>query len=589
MARRANIPAPSTIGGRLALTYALLVAAALGVFGVLLAREVGRIRYDALRAELASEARLGLALAGAELDLGRPSGLQPLAEGMGRELAGRVSIVHGDGDVDLVADSQASADVVRSQVGWTDFALARMNGQHEAVHQNVDGPEMLFVAAAAGPEGPVVRVGKPLAPVQDAIRKVQRLALLGALGAAAVVAAAGFGVAQRIARPIGDLRRQAMAVAAGDLHHSEQPATTRELGDLARAFNDMVRRLSSSVRSLEGVQRRMETTLLNLTDGVVLTDGGGILLDRNPAATRMLGAGAGAEGQAFVTVARDYELDALLTAALTGPQPIVHGTVRHGPSGRVFDVTARRIEAPVETLGLVVMRDVTEMQRLETVRQEFVANVSHELRTPIASIRAAAETLGAGALREPELAAELLDGIVRESERLNALVEDLLDLARMESGRMAFRIEAADAAALVREGAARLRAQAERAGLALEAEAPDGLPPVLADPARIEQVLLNLVHNAIKFTPAGGVVRVSARKAGDGVEISVEDNGVGVDADDLPRLFERFYKADKARQTAGTGLGLAIAKHIVQGHGGEIRVESRPGAGSRFSFTLPVV
>lgn len=581
------LPAPATIGGRLALTYAVLVAAALGIFGLLLAREVGRIMSDELRAGLEREARLGAQLALGELEIGGPWLMQPLVDRMGATLDGRVTVVTGASE--LVSDSQVDPALVRSQVGWTDFALARMSGVHTAVHRNGDGEQMLFVAVAeGGPDGVVMRVGKPLAPVGEAIRKVQRMALLGALAAAALVGAAGVGVAQRIARPIGDLRRQAMAVAAGGVGQSVEPATTRELGDLARAFNLMLRQLTTSVGTLERVQRRMETTLVNLTDGVVLTDARGILLDRNPAASRMLDAGPEAEGQAFVTVARDHELDAMLNGALTGPDPVLHGPVRHGPSGRIFDVTAQRIESPSETLGLVVMRDVTEMQRLESVRREFVANVSHELRTPIASIRAAAETLQAGAIEEPELAAELLDGVIRESARLTALVEDLLDLARMESGRMAFRMEAADPAAMVNAGAQRLRAQAERAGLRIEVDAPDGLPKVVADPARIEQVLLNLVHNAIKFTPAGGTVRVSARQAGETVEIVVEDNGVGVDAEELPRLFERFYKVDRARQSTGTGLGLAIAKHIVQGHGGEIRAESRAGQGSRFIVSLPL-
>lgn len=586
--RKISFLAPPTIGGRLALTYALVVAAVLALFGFLLAREIGGIMADRLRTELEQEARLGAQLALGELEIGGSWLMQPLVDRMGATLDGRVTVVTGPND--LVSDSRTTPEIVRSQVGWTDFALARTQGVHTAVHRDVDGQEMLFVAVAeGGPDGVVMRVGKPLAPIDTVIDRVRRLAFLGTLAAAALVGGIGFGVAQRIARPIGELRRQAMAVAAGELGHSVEPATTRELGDLARSFNLMVRQLTTSVQSLERIQRRMETTLVNLTDGVVLTDSRGILIDQNPAAETMLGSGSEAHGRSFVTVARDHELDALLRDALDGPESIRHGAVRHGPSGRVFDVTAQRIDAEDETLGLVVMRDVTEMQRLESVRREFVANVSHELRTPIASIRAAAETLQAGALEEPDLADELLSGVIRESDRLNALVEDLLDLARMESGRMGFRLAPTDASVLVQAGAARLRTQAEQAGLQVTVDAPEGLPAVMADPARVEQVLLNLIHNAIKFTPAGGTIRLTVRPLGSYVEVAVEDNGVGVEPEDLPRLFERFYKADKARQSAGTGLGLAIAKHIVQGHGGDIGAEPLPGGGMRFWFTLPVV
>jgi two-component system phosphate regulon sensor histidine kinase PhoR len=585
--RGIRLPAPSTIGGRLALTYALVAALVLAVFGLLLAREVGDIMSERLRTELEQEARLGAKLAIAELEIGGPWLMQPLVDRMGETLGGRVTAVVGPSE--QLWDSQTTPDVVRSQVGWTDFALARKQGMHTIVHPNIDGEQMLFVTVAdGGPDGVVLRVGKPLAPIEAAIDRMRRLAVLGALAAATLVGAIGFGVAQRISRPIGDLRRQAIAVAAGELSHSVEPASTRELGDLARAFNLMVSRLAVTVSSLERIQRRMETTLVNLTDGVVLTDGRGIVLELNPAAVAMLSASEKAKGQAFVTVARDYEMDALLRDALTGAEPIRHGTVRHGPSARVFDVTAQRIESTTETLGLVVIRDVTEMQRLETVRREFVANVSHELRTPIASIRAAAETLQAGATEEPVLAGELLDGVIGEADRLNGLVEDLLDLARLESGRMVLRSVPTDPAAIVESGVARLRTQVDRAGLNLVVDAPNGLPPVLADQARIEQVLLNLIHNAIKFTPAGGTIEVSARQDGRVVEIIVADSGIGVDAEDLPRLFERFYKVDRARQSTGTGLGLAIAKHIVQGHGGDISAERRPGGGTAVRFTLPI-
>jgi two-component system, OmpR family, phosphate regulon sensor histidine kinase PhoR len=221
------------------------------------------------------------------------------------------------------------------------------------------------------------------------------------------------------------------------------------------------------------------------------------------------------------------------------------------------------------------------------VRREFVANVSHELRTPLASIKALVETLEAGAIDDPAVSADFLGRINGEVDRLAALVDELLDLGRLESGRVGLRLELLDPADLLRRGSERLRPQTERAQLQLTVSVPDGLPPVLGDRARIEQVLLNLVHNAIKFTPAGGRIDVKGEARDGYLSVSVTDTGIGMSESELQRVFERFYKADRSRRSDGSGLGLAIAKHIVLGHQGAITATSEEGVGSTFGFTLP--
>jgi two-component system phosphate regulon sensor histidine kinase PhoR len=254
---------------------------------------------------------------------------------------------------------------------------------------------------------------------------------------------------------------------------------------------------------------------------------------------------------------------------------------------RTIEATAGPVAGFNEPHAIVLLRDVTELRRLETVRREFVANVSHELRTPIASIKAMVETLEAGAIEDRDLTYDFLNRMVGESDRLAALVDDLLDLGRLELGRVTLHIEPLDPADLLNRAVERLRPQTERARVSLTTAIPAGLPRVAADRARIEQVVLNLVHNAIKFTPAGGSISVTASPGDAELVVSVQDTGAGIAPEELGRLFERFYKVDRSRRSEGTGLGLAIAKHIVQAHDGSIWVESEVGKGSRFYFTLP--
>jgi two-component system phosphate regulon sensor histidine kinase PhoR len=289
-----------------------------------------------------------------------------------------------------------------------------------------------------------------------------------------------------------------------------------------------------------------------------------------------------------VEVARDHELAEMVTQVLAADDQVLERVVRHGRSGRTLQAAARRLDTAGERIGVVVLRDITELRRLEGVRRDFVANVSHELRTPLTSIRVLVETLESGAMHDPEVSTDFLARIIAEVDRLALLVDDLLDLARIESERIRLAPEEIAPAELIAHVVERIGPQTERAGLRIEVAAAAKPPPVYADRERIDQVLLNLMHNAVKFTPVGGVITLGAEDGGDVVRFEVRDTGVGISPDDLPRIFERFYKADRARHSQGTGLGLAIAKHIVQAHGGEIWAESNPGGGTIVRFTLPV-
>ena len=261
------------------------------------------------------------------------------------------------------------------------------------------------------------------------------------------------------------------------------------------------------------------------------------------------------------------------------------------PSARVLQVHALPLELAGDERGLVmVLHDLTELRRLEQVRTEFVANVSHELRTPLTAIHGYLETLLGGALEEQEHARKFLEIVFRHTERLGRLIDDLTELSNIELGKVTLRLDAVRLDEVVESVVAIIRPRASAGGVAVTSGAGPDVPAVRADHDRLVQILLNLVDNAVKYTPRGGAVRIVARRgAGGMVEVVVEDTGVGIPQADLPRITERFYRVDKARsrELGGTGLGLAIVKHLVHAHGGELAIESEPGEGTIVRFTLP--
>ena len=334
----------------------------------------------------------------------------------------------------------------------------------------------------------------------------------------------------------------------------------------------------------ESERDRLATLVAGLVDAILIIDPGERVRLANPAAERMLAAGP-LIGRRVIEVVRDHEVLDAIVRARGGSEVIVQ--VERAEPQRLLRVVARRLEGGDL---LVTIHDLSAVRRLETMRADFVANVSHELRTPIATLKAIAETLQGGAIDDRAAARDFVSRMQEEIDGLAQLVQELLSLARVESGADRLGLAEIDPGQLLRDAARRMSALAERADVALEFEAAVDLPCVLADSERIGQVLANLVHNAVKFTPAGGRVSLSATAAGTQVELAVRDTGSGIDRADLDRIFERFYKSDRSRASGGTGLGLAISKHIVLAHGGEIRASSDgPGRGATFTFTLTAV
>jgi two-component system phosphate regulon sensor histidine kinase PhoR len=371
-------------------------------------------------------------------------------------------------------------------------------------------------------------------------------------------------------------------VAAGSFDQRVQGGGGAEVRDLAAGFNDMAAQLRETVDALASEHSRLEALLAAGADGLLALDRIGVVCYLNPAAEALFGRG---EGRSIAEAARNHELTMVVRKALA-EQRSERAVVRLEPRDLWLQAIASPIQGGGDWALLLILHDITEVRRAETTRRDFVANVSHELRTPLAGIKAVVETLRDGAIDDPDTAAEFLLRVDEEVDRLVHLVEELLQLARIESGTAPMVMTDVPPRDLLVACVGRFQHQAERAGVTLDLNVPD-LPQIHADPDRLGQAVGNLVHNAIKFTAPGGTVSIEATARFGVIEIRVSDTGSGIDPADLPRIFERFYVADRARSRRGTGLGLAIVKHVVRAHGGNITVESRLGAGSTFTITLP--
>lgn len=402
----------------------------------------------------------------------------------------------------------------------------------------------------------------------------------------------------RMSGQVASVLAEAAAVLArlgqGDFSRRVLPAPgdLADVRDLAEQVNRMSHRLQAHLEALGRESMRLEAVLANMAEGVVILDAAHRIVLMNPPAERLFGVPfSEARGRDHLEITHNFDLESRLARVLAGGGAETFELRRAQPEEQVLAGRLVRLgrEGDEPAGALLVLHDITRFRRLERMRTEFVANVSHELRTPLTSIRGFTETLLEEDL-DPDTRRQFLETIRREAGRLSDLIEDLLDLSRIESGQMSFRPGPVAVATLVADVIDRHRRRAEAAGLALEADVPDSLPSVWGDRNRLTQVLHNLIDNAIRYTPGGGRVTVRAEAGSDGyVTVSVADTGPGIPREHLPRLFERFYRVDRARSrsSGGTGLGLSIVKHIVELHGGTVSVTSELGKGSTFRFTVP--
>lgn len=355
--------------------------------------------------------------------------------------------------------------------------------------------------------------------------------------------------------------------------------------NLSNAIASLKTAFDLRLSTLDSDNARLSTVLEQLTDGVIIADANGLIQFANPAAKKLFEI-SDASGHSVTEVVRNHQLvDAWRRCQQTRE---VQSESVELPARRQF-LQLIAIPDAHASGSLLLVQDLTRVRRLETVRRDFISNVSHELRTPLASLKALTETLQNGALADPDAGPRFLGRISAEVDALTQMAQELLDLSRIESGQVELILAPLAPKSLINSAVDRMRMQAERAGLKLLVKCENDLPNIRADKSRLEQVLVNLMHNAVKFTKPGGDIVLEAGSVSGGVRFAVRDSGIGIPAESLSRIFERFYRVDKSRTGSGTGLGLSISKHIVEAHGGKIWAESEEGRGSAFYFEIPVV
>ena len=523
-------------------------------------------------------------------------GQKPLAEitrEEGQAAGARATVIDPTGKV--LADSEADPSTMENHAHRPEFvaALAGKVGMDERGSRTLGIP---FVYVAAPVSGGAVRLAFPLTEIEVTARPLDKTLFWGSLGAFIFAVLVSTMASHYLGRRLQRIVTFAERVAGGDLTARIASTSTDEIGQVAAALDKTARRVEESYVRVQTSQRELETLLNSMQDAVIAVDAGGRVQWANRGMDRLL-LHAPRLNAPLIDSVRDPDFLAAIQEAARD-QVVTSARSNTVVSGRTFDVTA----APMPGGGAVaVLRDLTEAERMEKSRRDFIANVSHELRTPLTSIQGYTETLIDGAPEDDQVR-EFLEIIRKNATRMSRLTEDLLRLARVESGEQRFAMQRVSAEELLRDALESFREVARSYGVELGVELGAELAiensvltaHVNADREAIHQVFSNLIENALKYAASGKRVVLGARAAGGGeaktgVEFYVKDFGPGISSEHLPRLFERFYRVDKARsrESGGTGLGLAIAKHIVLAHGGTIRAESELNHGSTFLFTLP--
>jgi two-component system, OmpR family, phosphate regulon sensor histidine kinase PhoR len=577
-----------SIQWRISVSFIIITLVSIGIAGGYLVNSARSIQIENLRFHLEEEARI-TAEAGLPL-LVQGSDIDVFAKKLGQEIDSRVTIIAPDGKV--LGDSQENPVIMENHATRPEVIDALASGSGEATRYSITlGEQMMYVAVPIYSNSMVVgiaRVSLPLTTINRSINQLTITIILVMVVIAILIVLAAWFIARRTTEPLRHLTRATKQLAAGQLGEKIIIQTEDEVGQLGKAFNEMSLSLKNTMEAVSAEKAKLSTVLNNMVDGVILTDREGNVSATNHSAGRLLGfADQDVSGKPLIELVHDHEVDAVFRKCVqTNKEQSIQ--FESGVTKRFIRVIAAPVVDSITNEILFLFQDLTEVRNLQMMRKELVGNISHELRTPIAGIKVMVETLRDGAVDDKEAANDFLARIESEVDRLTQTVSELTELSRIETGKVELRLEYTNLNSLIREIVTQLTPLAERQQVNMSAVLSPEIPEVRVDRERIRQTIINLVHNAIKFNKAGGNIILSTMVDNNVITVEIADTGIGISKEDLPHVFERFFKADRTRSKGGSGLGLAIAKHTIQAHGGTIQATSEQGKGSSFSFSLPL-
>ncbi|WP_047153143.1 two-component system histidine kinase PnpS [Aneurinibacillus tyrosinisolvens] len=511
-----------------------------------------------------------------------------------REIGTRITVMDKNGKV--MADTEHDPKTLPNHLNRPEIREALRRGTGHAIrYSNTLNYDMMYVAVPLKQNGQTIGLARVSVKITNVHESVQQLwlSLVGVLFITLLL----FGfistrIAKNITQPIEDITRVARDITRNEFKSRIQTNAKGEVGELAQAINFMALSLEQQMSALQDNEKRLESILNNMFSGMILVSDMRRITIMNAAAEEMLGYDAKElAGRIHSEVGQNTSLSPLIEQCFESGEKMREEIHIYYPEERIIDVNlgAYRNEQNEIKGVIIVLHDITAIRRLEKMRSEFVANVSHELKTPITSIKGFTETLLDGALDDIEISRTFLTIINEESDRLNRLISDILELSKIEQKKMPLVVEEVNLVRLVKETVRIVREEARAKDITIYLPAEDRMM-LEGDPDRLRQIILNLISNAINYTPANGEVSVTIGETEDEkVKMAIEDTGTGIPEEHLPRIFERFYRVDKARsrESGGTGLGLAIVKHLVEAHHGTIQVESTEGEGTTFTVLLP--
>jgi len=577
-------------------SYLIVTLAAILAVGLVSIRTARSSYLDQVRRDLAAQAYLVSDALRADVAGGDYEAVNRRCIALGRPSATRVTIVLPDGEV--AGDSEESPQNMDNHADRPEIRQALAEGMGSSMRfSHTLGETMMYVAVGIPRNGgyiAIARTAVPLTSIAQGIRKITGEITLGVALATLFAAAVGYVAARRMVRPIEAVRAGAERFAQGDFSQRIPPvARSQEMAGLTNALNAMAEEMDDRIRNLVRERNQREAVLSSMVEGVLAVDTQEGIISLNSAAARFLGIElTDAHGRKVYDLVRHPAFLQFLRKALKSGEPIEGEIAIHTQEEQLLQAHGAVLQNAQEgAIGaVVVLNDVTRLRRLERVRRDFVANVSHELRTPITSIKGFVETLLDGAIDNTEDAQRFLEIIGKHADRLNAIISDLLTLSRIEQGeeRTGIVLERVPVLQPLQSAIQLCKSKAADKRIETVLRCEEGITARI-NPPLLEQAVANLIDNAVKYSEPDSQVRVTATEDGEGVMIRVKDDGCGIAEEHLPRLFERFYRIDKARSRnlGGTGLGLAIVKHIVKAHGGTVSVTSTPGKGSSFTIRLP--